>query len=132
MHNQDGVNLLGRRLMLDYILLNFLFILVGALSYFAFGLYKNKHFKLIIGVFSSVSVVCCMSFPFTVFPGYIYDLRIIPFSSSGFTGLSLRNTGGHYFAPLSLLSGGSGAIVTAISYIPIFIIILVFLKLRKK
>lgn len=65
--------------MLDYILLNFLFILVGALSYFAFGLYKNKHFKLIIGVFSSVSVVCCMSFPFTVFPGYIYDLRIIPF-----------------------------------------------------
>ncbi|NQX65934.1 ATP-binding protein [Paenibacillus alba] len=119
--------------MLDYILLNFLFILVGALSYFAFGLYKNKHFKLIIGAFSSISVVCCMSFPFTVFPGYIYDLRIVPF-------LVALIYGGYRSGVLVTIIlllyrfylGGSGFVVTALSYIPIFIIVLIFLKLRKK
>ncbi|MHA7750889.1 ATP-binding protein [Paenibacillus chondroitinus] len=120
-------------LMLDYILLNFLFILVGALSYFAFGLYKNKHSKIIIGVFSGVSVVFCMSFPFTVFPGYIYDLRIIPFLVALIYGG--YGAGGLVAVTLILYRlylGGSGFIVTTLSYIPIYILVLVFLKLRKE
>jgi two-component system sporulation sensor kinase B len=119
--------------MLDYILLNFLFILVGALSYFAFGLYKNKHFKLIVGVFSSVSVVCCMSFPFTVFPGYIYDLRIIPFLVALiYGGYRSGVLVGIVLLGYRFYLGGSGFIVTALSYIPVFIIVIVFLRLRKK
>lgn len=117
----------------DYILLNFLFILVGALSYFAFGFYKNKHDKLILGVISSVSVLFCMSFPFTVFPGYIYDLRIIPVLvaliyggyRSGVLVITVLLVYRYYL-------GGSGFAVSALSYIPIFMIVLIFLKLRKR
>ncbi|MBP1963098.1 ATP-binding protein [Paenibacillus aceris] len=114
---------------IDQLVLNFLFILVSILTYFSLGLYKTKKKEILIGVHGSISVIFCMSFPFTVFPGYIYDLRILPFIIAILYG-GVRP--GLFVALVLLLYryllGGNGFIVTCISYIPIFIFTAIFLR----
>ena len=114
---------------IDYLLLNFLFILVGILTFFSIGLYKTKYFEIIIGVSGSIGVVFCMSFPFTVFPGYIYDLRTLPLIIVALYGG--YRSGLLVFLVLVLyryLIGGNGFIVTCFSYLPIIIIALLSMK----
>lgn len=114
---------------IDNLLLNFLFILVSILIYFSLGLYKTKYKSLLIGVNGSISVIFCMSFPFTVFSGYIYDLRILPFIITILYG-GVRP--GLFVALVLLLYryllGGSGFVVTCFCYIPIFIFTAVFVR----
>jgi len=59
---------------------------VVILFIFILRLYKNDNHhtskwksQLLIGVISSVTIVLCMSSPFQIVPGYIFDLRTIPF-----------------------------------------------------
>ncbi|MFC5653598.1 ATP-binding protein [Paenibacillus solisilvae] len=116
----------------DYLLLNFLFIMVGILSYFSLGLYKAKYHGILVGIIGCITVVLCMSFPFTVFHGYIYDLRILPFIItilySGFrSGLTVALT----ILLYRFLLGGDGFIVTCSSYIPIFIFAAIFMEYHK-
>ncbi|WP_274363507.1 ATP-binding protein [Paenibacillus thermotolerans] len=114
---------------IDNLLLNFLFILVSVLTYFSLGLYRSKWNKLLIGIFGSLSVMFCMSFPFTVFPGYIYDLRIIPFvvtiAYGGFES-------GSMVALVLILYryhlGGIGFEATLLSYLPLYLIMVLFSK----
>ncbi len=126
MRNTGGMRLFG----VDNLLLNFLYILVAVLVYFSLGLYKKKSFKLIIGGFCSSAVVFCMTFPFTVFPGYIYDLRIVPFLISilygGFTSGFIVSI---VLLLFRYLIGGDGFEVTVVAYMPMFVLTILFLKI---
>jgi two-component system sporulation sensor kinase B len=106
---------------------------VSILTYFSVGLYRTKYKEIFIALHGSFAVVFCMSFPFTVFPGYIYDLRILPFIIATLYG-GLRS--GLFVALVLLLYryliGGNGFIVTCITYIPIFIFSVIFLNFYKR
>ncbi len=53
-------------------------ILLLILGEFALNyLFKGRYAKWTIGLLSSVAAFLCMSFPFTLLPGQIYDLRIV-------------------------------------------------------
>lgn len=115
------------------LLLNVLIILVAALAYFGLGLSGQKGRRLIIGVFCGVAVTLCMLFPFTVFPGYFYDLRIIPFLVAILYG---GYSSGLLVAVLLLIVrymiGGGGFEATLFSYIPMFILTLLYLNVSKR
>lgn len=119
---------------IDNLLLNFLFILVSVLIYFPLAMYRKIGNKtVIIAAFSSLAVVVCMTFPFTVAPGYIYDLRTVPFlisvvyggyASGGFVALVM-------FAYRYLI-GGSGFVPTFISYTILLGISAIILETAKR
>ncbi|MBN6186128.1 hypothetical protein JQN58_03890 [Aneurinibacillus sp. BA2021] len=48
--------------------------------FFVEKLFKNPgwHCKAIVGACAAVSIILCMTFPFTFLPGYIFDMRAIP------------------------------------------------------
>ncbi|RKD24383.1 hypothetical protein BEP19_08290 [Ammoniphilus oxalaticus] len=52
------------------------FILYGMIRYNPYPAIKREHW---IGFTCSICIIFCMSFSFEVLPGYIYDLRTIPF-----------------------------------------------------
>jgi two-component system, sporulation sensor kinase B len=62
---------------INNLLVNILIILLSIFVTFALGLYKDRRVILWMGLPSAI-VILCMSFPFSMLPGYIYDLRIIP------------------------------------------------------
>jgi len=106
---------------IDYLLLNFLFILVSVLFYFSLGFHKWK--RLSVGVVSSACVIFCMSFPFTVFPGYTYDLRTLPFLLAVIYGGALPGT--LVCAVLLLyqyLLGGDAFLASSAVYIPVLLV----------
>ncbi|MBS4207922.1 ATP-binding protein [Bacillus sp. FJAT-50079] len=66
--------------MIEALLLNFLFLLFPVLLYVVFfenGIYHDN--KVIPIIFSSISMVLCMTFPIKLESGFIVDLRYIPF-----------------------------------------------------
>lgn len=102
------------------LLLNFLFILVTVLFLFAQDIYYHRKKEWIIGMAGSTAVVFCMSFPFTVFPGLFFDLRIIPILIAVLYG----NVHAGIMVSAVLLAyrfviGGDGFFLTVISYIPL-------------
>lgn len=67
--------------MTEILLVNFLFLLFPVLMYLIF--FENRatprQGKLLLVVFSAVTLILCMSFPIQLEHGFIYDLRYIPF-----------------------------------------------------
>lgn len=115
------------------LLLNFLFVLVTVLIYFSLGLYRKKNCNLIIGGLCSMAIIFCMSFPFTVFPGYIYDLRVVPFLISIlYGGFSSGFIAAVVLLLYRYLLGGEGFEATMFSYLPMFILTVVFLKFSSR
>jgi two-component system sporulation sensor kinase B len=60
------------------LLLNLFIILLSIVgSFVLYHLLKGKYTRLTNAVLLSISVILCMSFPFILFPGQIYDMRIV-------------------------------------------------------
>jgi two-component system sporulation sensor kinase B len=67
----------------ERLLLNILFVVLPIFCFqifFAERVLKEmgRGYKAIIVLFVSASIVLCMTFPFTLLPGYFYDMRAIP------------------------------------------------------
>lgn len=65
------------------LLLNFLFVILPIFLYQVFWVDKQQGNSrrirsLLICVLSCISVFLCMTFPFTLLPGYIFDMRPVP------------------------------------------------------
>ena len=63
------------------LLLNAFIIIICILSYQVFWLDKTEkepHNEILIAVLASIALILCMTFPFRLYDGYIYDLRFIP------------------------------------------------------
>lgn len=61
--------------------LNTLIILICVLSYQVFWLDRTENEpknELLISLLSTIAIVLCMTFPFNLHAGYIYDLRMVP------------------------------------------------------
>ncbi|SDN80157.1 ATP-binding protein [Alkalicoccus daliensis] len=67
--------------MTEILLVNFLFLLFPVSMYLIF--FENRAVprqgKILLIIFSAVSLILCMSFPIQMEQGFIYDLRYIPF-----------------------------------------------------
>ncbi|MFC5986619.1 ATP-binding protein [Marinicrinis lubricantis] len=63
---------------MNNLFLNILLIHVGIYVFYAFNLNQKKGKPWIVALLCGFSVIICMTFPFSIFPGYIYDFRIIP------------------------------------------------------
>lgn len=77
---------------------------------------KEKR-KFVIFFLSAFTIVLCMSFPFSMFPGYVYDLRIVPLLLGMLYGGYL--VGGALTAVLFLYRyylGGDGFFTTVYAY----------------
>jgi two-component system sporulation sensor kinase B len=118
---------------LDYLLLNFLFVFVSVLAFFSSGLHKKKFSNYVFGAICGMDVIFCMTFPFTVIPGYMYDLRIVPFLISILYG-GIRS--GCLVAAVLILYryylGGDGFEVTIYSYIPMLLLTIPFTQLKRQ
>jgi len=81
----------GRSVLIEILLINFLILLFPVLIYLIF--FENTlqfHRKKIVFLLSAVTMVLCMTFPIQLSPGFIFDLRYIPFIlASLFTGYSV-------------------------------------------
>lgn len=111
------------------LLLNFLYILISLLVFFSQGWYKSKNRHWIIGILAGLGIIFCMSFPFTAFPGYFFDLRIIPVLIAVLYG----NKRAALVVVVVLVGyryilGGDGFYATVFSYIPIILFGLIALK----
>jgi two-component system sporulation sensor kinase B len=116
----------------DYLILNFLFILVSVFAFFSFGLYKSKMKSYVFAAICSIDVLFCMTFPFTIIPGFMFDLRIVPFLLSILYG----GVGSGFLVAIVLITyryflGGDGLEVTIYSYIPILFISIPFITMKK-
>ncbi|MGG5252362.1 ATP-binding protein [Neobacillus sp. SM06] len=101
---------------IEKLLLNILFFLVSILIYFVLEP-SQKWKKTTIGLLSTLAIVLCMTFPFSIFPGYFYDLRIIPFILASLYGgyqVGLFATVILYIYRFYL--GGDGFFTTVIAY----------------
>ncbi len=101
---------------IEKLLLNILFFLVSILIYFVLEP-SQKWKKTAIGLLSTLAIVLCMTFPFSIFPGYFYDLRIIPFILASLYGgyrVGLFATVILYIYRFYL--GGDGFFTTVIAY----------------
>jgi two-component system, sporulation sensor kinase B len=67
--------------MTEVLMINFLFLLIPVLAYLIF--YENKvnpyNHKILIFLFSALTMSLCMTFPIKLELGFIFDLRYIPF-----------------------------------------------------
>lgn len=103
------------------LLLNVFIILLSILTAYALNHFlKGKYMQWIIGLLSAVAVGLCMSFPFTLFPGQIYDLRIIVILMGilyGGYGAGLFVTATAFF--YRYLLGGFGFVQMVITFTPI-------------
>jgi two-component system, sporulation sensor kinase B len=61
----------------DFII-NLFIIVMTIIPTFTYRSQEQKGGQVILTLTFSVALVLCMSFPFTVFPGHMYDLRLIP------------------------------------------------------
>ncbi|WP_227938123.1 ATP-binding protein [Alkalihalobacillus deserti] len=66
--------------MIELLLINFLFLLFPVLIYFIY-FENNLHIysKKVVILLSSITMVLCMTFPIRLEPGFIFDLRYLPF-----------------------------------------------------
>jgi two-component system sporulation sensor kinase B len=109
------------------LLLNLLFLLLALFSYFSLGFYKKNSSPWVIGTFCGVCVIFCMSFPFTIIPGFIYDLRILPLLVAIlYGGLKSGLVVSIVLFLYRYILGGGGFEATVLSYIPIIIMSIFF------
>ncbi len=67
-------------ILFEILLINFLFLLIPFIGYFAFFDENDyPHFNIIFSVMATISVIFCMSFPIHLHNGFIFDLRYISF-----------------------------------------------------
>ncbi|WP_309121027.1 ATP-binding protein [Paenibacillus sp.] len=117
----------------ENLLLDFLFIIVSVFGWSFFWADQGKWSPIGAGIFCTAGVLFCMSFPFTVFPGYIYDLRIVPLLIAILYG-GVR-TGVFVAAALiayRLYLGGDGLVATLYSYIPIILLAIASVCIMKR
>ncbi|TLS51100.1 hypothetical protein FE782_17075 [Paenibacillus antri] len=117
----------------ESLLLDFLFIIVSVFACSFFWVDQGKWSPFGVGVFCAAGVLFCMTFPFTEFPGYIYDLRIVPLLISILYG-GVR-TGVWVAVALfayRLYLGGDGIEATLFSYIPIVLLTIACLYIMKR
>lgn len=105
------------------LLLDFLFIIVSVFAFASFWEYRKGWSDFAIGVICGIGTVFCMTFPFTVFPGYLYDLRIVPLLlATLYGGIPYGGFVAVVLIAYRFYLGGAGVEATLYSYIPIFLV----------
>lgn len=65
-------------LILNMIIVLLPFILIKWFGESRYKIWEEPRNHIYIGILCSLSIMLCMSFPFSVLPGYIFDLRTVP------------------------------------------------------
>ncbi|NWK68987.1 sensor histidine kinase [Bacillus paramycoides] len=112
------------------LLINTFIIIICILSYHVFWLEHNEKIaynNILISVLSSIAIIFCMTFPFHLHAGFIYDLRFIPIILVFLYG----NTKSIIFVGILYLSyrfylGGSGVFPSFIIFTIISVITIMF------
>lgn len=120
--------------MLDTLLINSLFLIIPVLFYVVFlDNHKRSYHHAFLIIFSSISMILCMLYPFHLEVGFIFDLRFIPFIIVALYGGYLK------VLPLYIILnvyrfmiGGEGVIQALLFSTAIFMIVPFFSKMFLK
>ncbi|MGO4886252.1 ATP-binding protein [Anaerobacillus sp. MEB173] len=111
--------------MIELLLINILFLLLPVVIYLIF--FENRihtYNKPMIIFLSSITMVLCMTFPIKLDPGFIFDLRYIPFIiASLFGGYSVAFPLYLVLNIYRFIIGGDGVLLSLITSTVVFIVV---------